>query len=172
MSIDQAMNLVIAGTGADGKPCFLDRGAAQVAHTPGVLEVAFLWGTDGIPALPNRIGGPLERIVLPGPGGTACGIVRFAAHSAGRMDAKELLQESAEAQDHDNAAMHSHATIDYEIVLSGKIDIVLQGNQRRTLKAGDILVMGGLPHAWENIYDEDCTYVFVTVGATGKTGWT
>ena len=43
--------------------------------------------------------------------------------------------------------MHSHDTIDYEIVLSGKIDIVLQGNQRRTLKAGDILVMGGLPHA-------------------------
>ena len=32
--------------------------------------------------------------------------------------------------------------------------------------------MGGLPHAWENIYDEDCIYVFVTVGATGKAGWT
>ena len=40
-----------------------------------------------------------------------------------------------------------------------------------TLEAGDILVMGGLPHAWENIYDEDCTYVFVTVGATGSASW-
>ncbi len=49
---------------------------------------------------------------------------------------------------------------------------LLQGNQRRILKAGDILVMGGLPHAWENIYDADCTYVFVIVGATGKAGWT
>ena len=87
------------------------------------------------------------------------------------MDAKALLKNSAETAEHGNAAMHSHATIDYEIVLSGKIDIVLQGNQRRTLKAGDILVMGGLPHAWENIYDADCTYVFVTVGATGKTAW-
>ena len=172
MSIDKEMNLVIAGTGPDGKPCFLERGEAQVSHTPGVVEVAFLWGIDDIPALPNRIGGPMEGIVLPAPGGSACGLVRFPARSAGRLDAKELLQGSAEAEEHGNAAMHSHATVDYEIVLSGKIDIVLQGNQRRTLKAGDILVMGGLPHAWENIYDEDCTYVFVTVGATGKAGWT
>jgi len=171
MSIDQEMNLVIAGTGPDGKPCFLDRGQAQVYSTPGVIEVAFMWGVDGIPNLPHSIGKPLDQIVLPGPGGSACGIVRFKAHSAGRMDAKELLTDSADAHQADDAAMHSHDTIDYEIVLSGKIDIVLQGNQRRTLKAGDILVMGGLPHAWENIYDEDCTYVFVTLGATGKTSW-
>ena len=40
MSIDKEMNLVIAGTGPDGKPCFLERGEAQVSHTPGVIEVA------------------------------------------------------------------------------------------------------------------------------------
>jgi quercetin dioxygenase-like cupin family protein len=171
MSIDLERNLVIAGTGPDGKPCFLERGEAQVSHTPGVIEVAFMWSVDGVPALPHGIGGAPKAIALPGPGGTACGIVRFPARSAGRLDAKELLQNSAEAHDKGDAGMHSHNTIDYEIVLSGKIDIVLQGNQRRTLKAGDILVMGGLPHAWENIYDEDCTYVFVTVGATGSTSW-
>ena len=171
MSIDQEMNLVIAGTGPDGKPCFLDRGQAQVYDTPGVIEVAFMWGASDIPHLPHSIGGPLESIKLPGPGGTACGIVRFPANSAGRLNAKELLTDSAEAHEAGDAAMHSHDTIDYEIILSGKIDIVLQGNQRRTLKAGDILVMGGLPHAWENIYDEDCTYVFVTVGAKGTTSW-
>lgn len=171
MSIDLERNLVIAGTGPDGKPCFLDRGTAQVSHTQGVIEVAFLWSVAGVPALPDGIGGSPTAIALPGPGGSACGIVRFPANSAGRLDAKALLQNSAEAHEQDNAAMHSHHTIDYEIVLSGKIDIVLQGNQRRTLKAGDILVMGGLPHAWENVYDEDCTYVFVTVGATGKTDW-
>ena len=33
MRIDKEMNLVIAGTGADGKPCFLERGEAQVSHT-------------------------------------------------------------------------------------------------------------------------------------------
>lgn len=171
MSIDKNMNLVIAGTGPDGKACFLDRGEAVVSNTPGVVEVAFLWGIGGTPALPHGIGGPLKEIALPGPGGSACGIVRFPARSAGRLDAKQLLKGDAEVNDSGNAAMHSHATVDYEIVLSGKIDIVLEGNQRRTLKAGDILVMGGLPHAWENIYDEECTYVFVTVGATGKTDW-
>ena len=167
MSIDQEMNLVIAGTGADGKPCFLERGAAQVSSTPGVVDVAFLWGVDGVPDLPGHIGGPPAGIALPGPGGSACGIVRFPANSAGRLDAKALLKDSARAGMEGDAAMHSHNTIDYEIVLSGRIDIVLPGNQRRTLKAGDILIMGGLPHAWENVYDEDCTYVFVTVGATG-----
>jgi len=171
MSIDLERNLVIAGTGPDGKPCFLDRGTAQVSHTPGIIEVAFLWSVEGIPELPNGIGAAPKAIVLPGPGGSACGVVRFPPRSAGRMDAKDLLKGSADANEQGNAAMHSHNTIDYEIVLSGKIDIVLQGNQRRTLKAGDILVMGGLPHAWENVYDEECTYVFVTVGATGKTAW-
>ncbi|MDA0823082.1 MAG: cupin domain-containing protein [Proteobacteria bacterium] len=167
MSIAQEMNLVIAGTDADGKPCFLERGAAQTVNTPGVIDLAFVWSVDGVPALPANIGGPAPSVTLPGPGGSVCGIVRFPANSAGRLDAKALLQDSAEGGMEGNAAMHSHNTVDYEIILSGKIDVVLPGNQRRTLKAGDILVMGGLPHAWENIYDEDCTYVFVAVGATG-----
>ncbi|MBX9607574.1 MAG: cupin domain-containing protein [Gammaproteobacteria bacterium] len=171
MSIDQDMNLVIAGTDGSGKPCFLDRGQAQVYSEPGVVDVAFLWNCPGTPHLPHQIGGAPSSIALPGPGGSACGIVRFPPNSAGRLDAKALLTDSAEAATPDDAAMHSHDTIDYEIVLSGKIDIVLQGNQRRTLKVGDILVMGGLPHAWENVYDEPCTYAFVTVGATGKTAW-
>ena len=75
MSIDKEMNLVIAGTGPDGKPCFLERGEAQVSHTPGVVEVAFLWGIDGIPVLPNGIGGPMEGIVLPAPGGSSCRVI-------------------------------------------------------------------------------------------------
>lgn len=62
MSIDKEMNLIIAGTGPDGKPCFLQAGEAQVAHTPGVVEVAFLWGIEGVPALPNNIGASPQQI--------------------------------------------------------------------------------------------------------------
>ncbi len=170
MSIDRERNLVIAGTGPDGKPCFLSRGTAQAIQIPGVVEAAFMWGVDDIPALPHSIGGPPVSTTMPGAGGSAMGVVRFPAHSAGKLDAKDVLHESTEGGQEGNAAMHATATIDYEIILSGKIDIVLPGNQRRTLFPGDMLVMGGVPHAWENIYDEDCTYVFVVVGATATAG--
>lgn len=46
--------------------------------------------------------------------------------------------------------MHATDSIDYEVVLSGKVDMELPGGKVRTLKPGDLLVMGGVPHAWKN----------------------
>jgi quercetin dioxygenase-like cupin family protein len=61
--------------------------------------------------------------------------------------------------------MHQTDTMDYEVILSGKVDIELPGGQSRTLKAGSMLVIAGVPHAWKNPYDEDCVYALVLVGA-------
>jgi hypothetical protein len=33
----------------------------------------------------------------------------------------------------------------------------------QTVQAGDLPVMGGVPHAWKNRYDEDCLFVSVTI---------
>jgi quercetin dioxygenase-like cupin family protein len=64
-----------------------------------------------------------------------------------------------------NPALHQSDIIDYEMILSGKIDIVLETGERRTLTAGSYLVMAGIMHAWENRYDEACVYAAVGVGA-------
>jgi hypothetical protein len=164
MGLEQHFNLVVAGVGPDGKPAFLEPGAAVGMSQPGIVDVAFMWANESTPVVPKSIGGAPTRMGMPGPNGSAFGVVRFPANSAGKLDASDVLSETTEVEA-GNEAMHATDTVDYEIILSGKIDIVLPGNQRRTLKPGDLLVMGGVPHAWENIYDEDCTYVFVVVGA-------
>ena len=165
MSLSTEFNLVVAGTGADGQATFLQPGAAQIMSTPGVVDVAWMWAVAGGHTLPHGIGSAPAVGRMPGPDGSAFGLVRFPAHSAGKLDIGDLLPDTAEGGQEGNAAMHATATIDYEVILAGKIDIVLPGNQRRTLKPGDLLVMGGVPHAWENVYDEDCTYVFIAIGA-------
>ena len=48
---------------------------------------------------------------------------------------------------------HRTDSIDYAVVLSGKIDMPLD-DQMVTLKAGDFLVQRGTVHNWVNRYDE------------------
>lgn len=166
MSLRKEFNLVVAGTDADGQASFLEPGAPATMTTPGVVDLAWMWAVAGGHSVPHAIGAAPSVGRMPGPDGSAFGVVRFPARSAGKLDVGELLPDSAEGGQEGNVAMHATDTIDYEIILSGKIDIVLPGNQRRTLKPGDLLVMGGVPHAWENVYDEDCTYVFIAIGAS------
>ena len=71
-----------------------------------------------------------------------------------------------DAHDSITYAMHQTDSVDYEIVLSGRVDIELPGGQVRTLRPGSLLAMADVPHAWKNHYDEDCFYMGVVVGAT------
>jgi hypothetical protein len=92
------------------------------------------------------------------------GIVRILAGADTKRNLSEFLDVKAHgAQGEDE--MHATETIDYEIILSGKIDFVLPGNQRRTLETGDLLVVTGAPHAWDNPYAEDCVFLGVTIAA-------
>ena len=59
---------------------------------------------------------------------------------------------------------HRTDSIDYAIVLSGKIDMPLD-DQTVTLKAGDFLVQRGTVHNWVNRYDEPCVICFVLIDA-------
>ncbi|CAM5509143.1 cupin domain-containing protein [Streptomyces hirsutus] len=88
----------------------------------------------------------------------------FPAHSSGEVGANDLGDSMTVTDDDGDAGMHASDTIDYEVVISGKVDLVLPGGKKRTLVPGDLLVMAGVPHAWKNPYDEDCVYIVVTVG--------
>lgn len=165
MALLDEFKVVVAGPNADGAADFLETAAPAEMKIPDTIELAWFWNVEGGLSLFDNIGGTPTQIKVAGPNGSTFGIVRHPARSAGRLDVSHLLHESTEV-DRKDAAMHRTDTIDYEFIVSGKIDIVLPGNKRRTLKAGDFLVMAGVPHAWENHYDEDCTYVAVTVGPT------
>jgi hypothetical protein len=86
---------------------------------PGVVDLAWMSAVAGGHAVPHAIGTAPTIGCLPGPDGSALGVGRLSAHSAGKLD------------------------------------------------ISDLLVTGGMHHAWENVYDEDRTCVFIAIGATG-----
>jgi quercetin dioxygenase-like cupin family protein len=159
--------LVVAAPGPGGQPCFIDNPPTPAHRVlpDDAHESITYWVVPEIAMLPDGIGGvPQELPGFPGPGGSRCGIYCFPAHSAGKLD---VARAGVDVHTDSGAdpAMHATVSVDYEIVLSGRVDIELPGGQVRTLRPGSLLVMAGVPHAWKNRYDEDCFYMGVVVGA-------
>ena len=63
-----------------------------------------------------------------------------------------------------HAGMHRTKSIDYAVVISGEIDMLLDDSEVH-LKAGDVLVQRGTNHAWVNRAKEDCRIAFVLIDA-------
>ena len=60
---------------------------------------------------------------------------------------------------------HRTDSVDYAVVLSGEIDMRLDGDEVVHLKAGDVLVQRGTIHDWVNNGDVPCVIAFVLVDA-------
>lgn len=60
---------------------------------------------------------------------------------------------------------HRTETIDYIVVLSGTIEMELDGGQAVTVNAGDVVVQRGTYHAWRNPGPDVCRMAFVLVDA-------
>lgn len=160
----QDWNLVVAKNNEAGEPDFFVGAKPEaVVDQPGVVTGATYWRVDDGHSKETP-GGVSVSSSNAGPNGSTFGVVRFAANSAGKMDVSTTGQKDAQTGHGGDAAMHATNTIDYEVILSGKIDLELPGGKVQTLVPGDLLVMAGVPHAWKNPYDEDCVYLAVTIG--------
>jgi mannose-6-phosphate isomerase-like protein (cupin superfamily) len=156
-------NLVVAATNADGIVDFLDVPGPATMEVPGAVSGAWFWEVSGGHSISN-FGDTPEAVNIAKANGSTFGVTCFPARSAGKLDAAAANHNIASAGHNGDPAMHATESIDYEIVLSGKVDIELPGGKVRTLKPGDLLVMAGVPHAWKNHYDEDCVYIAITIG--------
>jgi hypothetical protein len=160
----QGFNLVVAATNEHGEPDFLPAGEPAVLEIPGLVESAVYWTVQGGHSIQNSGSAPSQHVAIASANGSSFSVNRFPANSAGKMDLG-TFDGSIGATGHDgDPAMHATDTIDYEIILSGKVDVELPGGKVRTLAPGDLLVMNGVPHAWKNSYEEDCVYVAITIG--------
>lgn len=56
---------------------------------------------------------------------------------------------------------HRTASMDYAVIISGKIDMELDDGEVVNLKAGDALVQRGTVHNWTNPGTEPCIIAFV-----------
>jgi quercetin dioxygenase-like cupin family protein len=61
--------------------------------------------------------------------------------------------------------MHRTVSLDFGIVLEGRLDLELDEGRRVTLQPTDIVVQRGTVHAWINPYDAPCKVVFVILPA-------
>jgi mannose-6-phosphate isomerase-like protein (cupin superfamily) len=67
--------------------------------------------------------------------------------------------------DPDDPGMHRTATLDYDIVLEGRIGLELDNGTEVELGPGDVVVQNGTRHRWHNRGDTVARLMSVTVGA-------
>ena len=60
--------------------------------------------------------------------------------------------------------VHRTDSLDYAVIMSGEIDMELDGSTTR-LKAGDVVVQRGTVHNWVNRGTEPCVIAFVLIAA-------
>ncbi len=61
--------------------------------------------------------------------------------------------------------MHRTMTVDYAIVMSGEIDMVLDGGKEVHLRAGDLIVQRGTVHDWINRGAVPCQIAFILIAS-------
>lgn len=143
---------IVTGHDADGKSIVVSDGAVPNSHeVDGAGAFHEIWATTGAPAPitateaePTEIGASVPPPEL----GTRLRIVDLVP--GGR------------------SPMHRTETVDYGLVLSGELKMLLDDGSETDLKPGDIVIQRGTDHTWINTSDEVTKIAFFLVD--GKFG--
>jgi mannose-6-phosphate isomerase-like protein (cupin superfamily) len=162
-----------------------DRQGQSVVHFDGILPrrlgsnrrgVTDLWSTDGGPVdsqmAEDRLALPFS--LVPAPHGTTFLFFTVApeepqadAESEARRAAAAFAAYGAEQARPDtcrNPWMHKTKTIDYIILLSGEVTLLLDGDERE-LKPFDVVIQRGTNHAWINRGKEPALFAAILMDA-------
>jgi quercetin dioxygenase-like cupin family protein len=137
---DVAVRRVVTGHDAAGKAVVAIDGLA-----PKSAFGVTVWSTEQLPA-DNQL--PPEANTGPAQITTGGNVIRVMNIPAGT-----------------HSYMHRTVSLDYGIVMKGRLDLELDDGVVVQLQPGDIAVQRGTVHAWLNPYDEDCTVVFIILPA-------
>jgi quercetin dioxygenase-like cupin family protein len=136
----------VTGHDERGVSVFASDGPVPVVRTaPDGALFYEIWGTGAMPAPigpdePDPTVGALS--VPPPPNGTKIRINEFPPGVV--------------------SPMHRTQSVDYGIVLSGEVVLVLDDSEK-VLRAGDVVVQRGTDHRWENRSDETARMAFILV---------
>ena len=168
---------VVTGKDATGKAVVLMDSAAPNVHVrkEAGLAATFLWLTNSFPALLDQHQGPDSQRtgIAPPPNGTIFRVVEFAPENEITADYETRLQltrqlglapEGSTRDRPRDPGMHRTRSLDYAIVLSGEIDMLLDDSEVH-LQAGDVVVQQGTNHAWVNRSERPCQIAFVLIDA-------
>ena len=175
MSRDFELRRVVTTVDKDGKAVVLFDGEnphKEIRPLRGNVSRA-LWATNSAPA---DMQGECDRadgvkMTSPVNGGTVFRIIDYPPmrpeHEKLDVNARmhELKDEAAiKGLPPRHPFMHRTRSVDYAIVLSGEIDMLLDDSEIH-LKAGDVLIQQGTNHAWVNRSQDVCRIAFVLVDA-------
>ena len=170
---------VVTGHDANGKATVLSDGPAPFVHVnprnPNDTSTD-IWRTDDMPVTiiaeheEPTLG---SRRQMPTATGTVVRINRFAPETdevrnmtveQSRAAFTALGNEPASTfgRGGHHPLMHRTETIDYALILSGEITMLLD-DQDVHLKAGDVVVQCGTNHAWSNRSNDICEVAFVLI---------
>lgn len=146
----------------------------EMQAMPGVVFYE-LWNTASAPALIDNGPDPTHRPlqIQPPPNGTIVRMVdfppdteKFLAQSADDM--REAFREMGEtnistlAHGARHPGMHRTETVDYAVVLSGQITLILDDSET-DLNTGDVVIQRGTNHAWANRSGAPARMLFVLI---------
>lgn len=169
---------VVTGHDEAGRAVFVsDEQVAPIV--PSLLpgnEFHRLWGGDEAPHFPDDGRRPDDRSYFPPVGG-----YRFAFFTippdggagappdldmmAALAEFDELLPGLAGHMEVDDPGMHTTATIDFEVVLSGTVQLELDDGATVELRPGDTVVQNGTRHRWSNTGTEPAVLAVFICGA-------
>jgi mannose-6-phosphate isomerase-like protein (cupin superfamily) len=167
---------VVTTHDASGKAIIQSDSVTPHRHAPpgGAPASQGMWINEKVPAAAI---GVLDRFVghvgiAPPKNGLAFTIVDFPPTPEPGPDADNMAMQrrlgpehaSPKAQPPRHPAMHRTRTVDYAIILSGEIDMMVDDNEIH-LKAGDVIIQQATNHAWVNRTKEDCRIAFILIDA-------
>jgi mannose-6-phosphate isomerase-like protein (cupin superfamily) len=168
---------VVTGKDATGKAiAMIDAVATTVLRREELgITNTLLWVTDSNPAdLSNQEDTANKKIgVVAPPGGTIFRVVEFAPEREVKADYETRLRifqgiglapEGESREKPRDPAMHRTKTIDYALIVSGEIDMLLDDSEIH-LRAGDVVIQRGTNHAWVNRGNQPCQVAFIMVDA-------
>jgi mannose-6-phosphate isomerase-like protein (cupin superfamily) len=177
VTVASSIRRVVTGKDANGKAIAMIDAVATTVHRREELGVTntLLWVTDAVPAdLSNREDGANKKVgIVPPPGGTILRMIEFAPEREVKADYETKLRmfqglglapEGKSREKPRDPTMHRTRTIDYALILSGEIDMLLDDSEVH-LKPGDVVIQRGTNHAWVNRGNAPCKVAFILVDA-------
>jgi mannose-6-phosphate isomerase-like protein (cupin superfamily) len=162
---------VVTGHDADGTAIIARDAMAENIRVRAAngLTSTLLWTEDATPSDNSGDTDNADREigVAPPDGGSVFRIVEFTPDDTSVSNAdmkKELGLDPDSGGPVRHPGMHKTRSVDYGIVMSGQIDMLVDEDEVH-LKAGDVVVQRGTNHAWANRGTEPCRIAFVLIDA-------
>jgi len=132
-----------------------------------------VWRTADSPATIDNGPDPTLRSLqlLPAPRGSVIRVLEIPPGNVHETDSKAAAESFAEmgaahtvtAGKSSHPFMHRTETIDYGILLSGEIWLIVDEGEVK-LNPGDIVIQRGTSHAWSNRSDKPARLIFILLG--------